>query len=275
PVGRPGPHPRAGQPGRHPAAPGPGRLLPGRGLGVRGAAADRRRLGVDRERLHRIPGVRRLPVPGVLRGVLRPGVQGAARRLLGGGPGGVPRHVPKRGLPDPPADLRRLRVRPGRRARRGALMCRHLAHLGRPRLLRELVLDPPHSLVKQSYLPKRQKSGHVNADGFGIGWYADGDPIPARYRRDTPIWADQSLPELARVVGSSAVVAAVRCASAGMAQGEVACAPFRHGQYLFSLNGAVYRWRELAAGLAAEDLLRLDAPVDALLIWLLAVRRLE
>jgi len=154
-------------------------------------------------------------------------------------------------------------------------MCRHLAHLGRPRLLRELVLDPPHSLVKQSYLPKRQKSGHVNADGFGIGWYADGDPIPARYRRDTPIWADQSLPELARVVRSSTVVAAVRCASAGMAQGEVACAPFRHGQYLFSLNGAVYRWRELAAGLAAEDLLRLDAPVDALLIWLLAVRQLD
>jgi glutamine amidotransferase len=153
-------------------------------------------------------------------------------------------------------------------------MCRHLAYVGRPRPFGELVMDPPHSLVEQSYIPKRQKHGHVNADGFGVGWYADGDPLPARYRRDIPIWADPSLVDLGRVVRSRAVMAAVRCATPGMPHGEVTCAPFAHGQYLFSLNGAVHRWRELAAELAPEELVRLDAPTDAVLLWVLTVRRL-
>lgn len=153
-------------------------------------------------------------------------------------------------------------------------MCRHLAYLGRPRPLGELVLDPPHSLLTQSYLPKRQVSGHVNADGFGVGWYAEGDPVPARYRRDIPIWADEALPDLARVVRSGAVLAAVRCGTPGMGYGAAACAPFAAGRYLFSLNGAVHRWRELAADLPPADLLSLEAPTDAVLLWLLTRRRL-
>ena len=55
-------------------------------------------------------------------------------------------------------------------------MCRHLAYLGPPRSVRELVVDPPHSLFRQSWEPERQRHGVVNADGFGIGWFAPGDP---------------------------------------------------------------------------------------------------
>ena len=47
-------------------------------------------------------------------------------------------------------------------------MCRHLAYLGRPRPLGELLLDPPHGLLEQSYVPKRQKHGHVNEAAFYI-----------------------------------------------------------------------------------------------------------
>jgi glutamine amidotransferase len=154
-------------------------------------------------------------------------------------------------------------------------MCRHLAYLGRPRPLRELILDPPNSLLEQSYVPKRQRHGHVNVDGFGIGWYADGDPVPARYRRAIPIWADPSLGDLARVVRSGAVLAAVRCGSVGMPHGEVTCAPFGYQRFLFSLNGAVHRWRELSGELSAEELVSLDAPTDAVLLWMLTVRRLR
>jgi gamma-glutamyl hercynylcysteine S-oxide hydrolase len=153
-------------------------------------------------------------------------------------------------------------------------MCRHLAYLGQPRPLGELVLDPPHSLVEQSYVPRLQKHGHVNADGFGVGWYAEGDPVPARYRREIPIWADASLPDLGRVVRSGALLAAVRCGTPGMGYGEAACAPFRSGEHLFSLNGAVHRWRELASGVPIEDLIGLEAPTDAVLVWLLVRQRL-
>ena len=154
-------------------------------------------------------------------------------------------------------------------------MCRHLAYLGRPLPLHELIIDPPHSLVEQSYLPRRQKHGHVNADGFGLGWYADGDPVPARYRRDIPIWADGSLDDLTRVVRSGTVLAAVRCGTTGMPHGEATCAPFGHGRFLFSMNGAVHRWRELSGELSVEDLVGLDTPTDAALLWVLTLRRLR
>ncbi|MFD9073604.1 class II glutamine amidotransferase domain-containing protein [Streptomyces lasiicapitis] len=86
-------------------------------------------------------------------------------------------------------------------------MCRHLAFLGEPQALGALLVEPAHSLLRQSWAPRRQRHGTVNADGFGVGWYADGDPVPARYRRAGPIWADQSVADLARVVRSRAAPA--------------------------------------------------------------------
>ena len=158
-------------------------------------------------------------------------------------------------------------------------MCRHLAYLGEPVPLGRFVLDPPHSLLRQSWQPRRQHHGVVNADGFGVGWYADGDPTPARHRGEGPIWADETLVDLARVVRTGAVLAAVRSATAGMAPGRAAAAPFRSGRWLFSHNGALAGWPEtaaaLASGLPAERLLRLEAPTDAALLWLLTLDRLE
>jgi gamma-glutamyl hercynylcysteine S-oxide hydrolase len=123
-------------------------------------------------------------------------------------------------------------------------MCRHLAYLGPPASLRSLLIDPPHSLYRQAWAPRRQRHGTVNADGFGIGWYAGGDPVPARYRRGEPIWGDPSLPDIARVTSSAAVLAAVRSATPGTAAGPEAAAPFGCGPWLFSHNGAAQGWRD-------------------------------
>ena len=121
-------------------------------------------------------------------------------------------------------------------------MCRHLAYLGPPVSLRSVLTDPAHSLYKQAWAPRRQRHGTVNADGFGVGWYADGDPVPARYRRGGPIWADLSLPDIARVTRSGAVLAAVRSATPGTAAGEQAAAPFGRDRWLFSHNGSLGDW---------------------------------
>ncbi len=73
--------------------------------------------------------------------------------------------------PQPPPDLRRLPLRPRRRrGGEGSLMCRHAAWLGEPRPLSSLIQRPDHGLLKQSYVPRRQRWGTVNADGFGMGW---------------------------------------------------------------------------------------------------------
>lgn len=158
-------------------------------------------------------------------------------------------------------------------------MCRHIAVLGRPEPLGALLVEPPHSLFRQSWEPRRQRHGTVNADGFGIGWYAPGDPVPARYRRKGPIWSDLSFTDLARVVRSSAVLAAVRDATAPGADGEAAAAPFSAGPWLFSHNGAVRGWPAsmgaLAAGLPAHELLSLEARNDSALVWALVLHRLH
>ena len=139
----------------------------------------------------------------------------------------------------------------------------------------------------------------MNADGFGVGWYADGDQDPARYRRGVPMWADPSLPDVARVTRSRAVLAAVRSATPGTAVGEQAAAPFGGGRWLFSHNGSLEGWPAVAAAVAERDaqagrgeneppgtgtlpqpsaaavLASLEAMVDSAFLWALVLQRLR
>ncbi len=158
-------------------------------------------------------------------------------------------------------------------------MCRHLAYLGPVVALERLLSEPEYSLVRQSWEPRRQVSGTVNADGFGIGWYAQGDPVPARYRRAGPVWSDLTFADLTRVVRSGAALAAVRDATRPGADGEAAAAPFADGPWLFSHNGSVRDWPDaaapLAAGLPPAELLQLAARTDSALIWALVLNRLR
>ncbi|MBL1100379.1 ergothioneine biosynthesis protein EgtC [Streptomyces coffeae] len=158
-------------------------------------------------------------------------------------------------------------------------MCRHLAYLGPETAIGDVVSAPPHSLLTQSWAPRRQAHGTVNADGFGVGWYAPDDPVPARYRRAGPIWGDLSFADLARVVRTGALMAAVRDATEASADGEAGASPFASGIWLFSHNGAVRQWpqslAEVAASLPPADLLSLEARCDSALVWALVLHRLR
>lgn len=140
-------------------------------------------------------------------------------------------------------------------------------------------MEPPHSLYRQAWAPRRQRHGCVNADGFGVGWYAAGDPVPARYRRSGPIWADTSLTDLARVVRSGAVLAAVRDATRPDPDLEAAAAPYAGDRWLFSHNGAVRGWPDSMAALAGAlppvELLSLQARCDSAFVWALLLNRLR
>jgi glutamine amidotransferase len=120
-------------------------------------------------------------------------------------------------------------------------MCRHLAWLGRPRSLAALVLEPPSSLLVQSWAPRRQRYGTVNADGWGVGFYVPGHPEPARWRSARPLWAEPSFASVAPMIESGCVLAAVRSATVGMPLEESAAAPFTDGRWLLSHNGRVDR----------------------------------
>lgn len=155
-------------------------------------------------------------------------------------------------------------------------MCRHLAYLGPPVTIAEIVLAPAHGLYEQSWAPRLQSHGVVNVDGFGVGWHQAGEgQEPARYRRNIPIWTDPNLPELAHAIRSHAIIAAVRSATPGTSQDEAAAAPFRDGRFLFSHNGVVPDWTNLPTDLTPAELLSLQTRSDSALLWLLIYRELR
>ncbi len=129
-------------------------------------------------------------------------------------------------------------------------MCRHLGWLGAPETVGALVLDPPSGLLVQSYAPRRQKHGTMNADGWGVGFF-DG-AVPRRWRSAAPLWGDASFASVAPALVSGCVVAAVRSATVGMPIEPSASAPFSDGSWLLSHNGVVDR-AALPASTRAES----------------------
>lgn len=118
-------------------------------------------------------------------------------------------------------------------------MCRHIGWLGAPRSVASLLLDPPSGLLVQSYAPRRQKHGLMNADGWGVG-FVDGGTV-RRWRSAGPLWGDASFASVAPALHSTCVVAAARSASIGMPIEPTASAPFTDGTWMLSHNGLVDR----------------------------------
>jgi predicted glutamine amidotransferase len=117
-------------------------------------------------------------------------------------------------------------------------MCRWMAWSGQPVIVEELLFKPPHGLIDQS-LHSRMGVETTNGDGFGLGWYRDGnDGTPARYRSVTPAWSDANLRDLASHVESPLFLAHIR-ATTGTPVQQTNCHPFRHGRWLFVHNGVI------------------------------------
>ena len=141
-------------------------------------------------------------------------------------------------------------------------MCRHLGYLGVPASVASLVLDRPHGLLVQSYAPRRQKHGLMNADGWGVGFFDGG--VARRWRSAAPLWGDASFASVAPALESDCVVAAVRSATVGMPIEPSASAPFTDGRWLLSHNGVVDR-AVLPTSPAAES--TVDSAMLAALIF--------
>src|SRR3954447_1311844 len=113
-------------------------------------------------------------------------------------------------------------------------MCRWLAYSGAPVLLEDLLYRPEHSLIVQSQ-HSTLGAETTNGDGFGVGWYGDGDG-PGGYRSVEPAWNDRNLREVAAHVHTPRVFAHVRAAIGSPVQ-QTNCHPFRQGNWLFVHNG--------------------------------------
>lgn len=127
-------------------------------------------------------------------------------------------------------------------------MCRMIGYLGESNVtLSSLVYEPEHSLLVQSYAPQEMLSGVVNADGFGVGWYAPwSGEEPAVYRSNQSLWADRTFAGIAPKLRSSSIFAAVRSATPGLPVEESGVPPFSSGPFTFMHNGAIKNFRHTA-----------------------------
>jgi len=124
-------------------------------------------------------------------------------------------------------------------------MCRLGIYKGPKIPLSRFVLNPPHSILKQSYDAQEMLSGSANTDGFGIAWYNhELSPAPAVYKNILPIANDPNLPSMAEKISSEIILAHVRGASDGMPITITNTHPFSHEQFVFMHNGAIDGFRK-------------------------------
>jgi len=123
-------------------------------------------------------------------------------------------------------------------------MCRLLGYLGDTVQMYDLLYQPKHSLIVQSYQPKEMTAGLLNADGFGLGWYnQDKQDAPYIYKNTLPIWTDINLPHISRYVDSKCLLGYVRSATPPLAVDFSNCQPFSHKNILFIHNGFIHNFR--------------------------------
>lgn len=110
----------------------------------------------------------------------------------------------------------------------------------------------PHSLLHQSSCDRQ---GESHRDGWGIGYYENGQP--RRIRSEKPAGEDALYRKAASSVASDVILAHVRQASAGcVALRNVH--PFVHGPWLFAHNGTLHGFTQnpqRLLGLIPEHLL--------------------
>jgi predicted glutamine amidotransferase len=151
-------------------------------------------------------------------------------------------------------------------------VCRWLAYSGSPVLIKELLLDPKHSLIDQS-LHARLGAETTNGDGFGIGWYGVGD-TPGVFHSIEPAWNDRNLRDLAGHIRSPLVLAHIRASSGSPVQ-QTNCHPFRHGRWLWMHNGVLRDFprvkRELVLAVDPSLYPQIEGSTDSEVFFFLAL----
>jgi gamma-glutamyl hercynylcysteine S-oxide hydrolase len=159
-------------------------------------------------------------------------------------------------------------------------VCRHLAYVGPPIPVHDLLYGAPHGLAHMARGPKHQHPPEDNRDGFGVGWYREPATVPDRYVSLDPIWEDDDFAAASTDIVTGGVVAAARAASPGATIEVTGNAPFESDQWLFSLNGRVDGFYdglgdELRAGLGDHWHDEFDGDADSEVLFAMVLDELD
>jgi glutamine amidotransferase len=138
--------------------------------------------------------------------------------------------------------------------------------------MEELLVKRERSLIDQS-LHSQLGATTTNGDGFGVGWYGEGE-MPRVYHSTQPAWNDRNLLELAAGIRSRLFFAHVR-ASTGSAIQQTNTHPFRNGRWLWMHNGLIREFtrlkRDLALAVSSQLYPCIEGTTDSELMFYLAL----
>ena len=117
-------------------------------------------------------------------------------------------------------------------------MCRLAAYTGPEISLGKFLIDPDHSLYRQSWAPRELTEARINADGFGFAW-RDNARHTHVYTNTQAIWTDHNLTALAATLLSQCWLTSVRSATPGHAITHTNTQPFKSDHILFAHNGFI------------------------------------
>ncbi|KAK3213664.1 hypothetical protein GRF29_28g592045 [Pseudopithomyces chartarum] len=133
-------------------------------------------------------------------------------------------------------------------------MCRFMVYKGKDEiLLSELILNPTHSILTQSFdsrLRLDTRRPH-NGDGFGIGYYTSPSlgPEPCVFTSTIPAWNCLNLSRIASKTTSSLIFAHVRATTEGNLSDQN-CHPFSYKRLMFMHNGGIGSFKRIKRKLA-------------------------
>ncbi|KAF2873567.1 nucleophile aminohydrolase [Massariosphaeria phaeospora] len=133
-------------------------------------------------------------------------------------------------------------------------MCRFMVYKGKDEiLLSELILNPTHSILTQSFdsrLRLDTRRPH-NGDGFGIGYYTCPSlgPEPCVFTSTIPAWNCINLTRIASKTTSPLIFAHVRATTEGNLS-DSNCHPFTYKSLMFMHNGGIGCFKQIKRRLA-------------------------
>jgi len=156
-------------------------------------------------------------------------------------------------------------------------VCRLVAYRGEPAPLAPLMYGGDHSLHRQSWAPRELLSGSVNADGWGVAWWAEG--APRRLVGTRPVWQEDDLEGLLGGTRSGCALAALRNTTPGIPGDPTGIPPLVREGRAFVLNGAVpdfraRHMRSLRDGLSDGRYAALQGSSDTETLFLLVLEAL-
>lgn len=157
-------------------------------------------------------------------------------------------------------------------------MCRFLLYQGPKVVVSKIVVDPDHGMLQQSSRAKCPITP-INADGFGVAWYAPTvSRLPACFRETTPAWSSQNLKQITRITESPLIFAHVRAASTGNVM-QTNCHPFIYRNLTFMHNGTVPHYnfikRKLSESLSDRAYNMIQGTTDSEMMFAMFITHFE